>query len=334
MDIGRWPPESIAAPPNAPPYSHHYPPSHHHHLASSSFSYPPVSHPPQSKDPAAAASASAATKLALHHQDYGLLVAQSATHHYEYVGHADASLRPPGIEYGSPTAGLGNPSYAPQSIGPEAAYQVVFSYQEEPHKQQALLAKESIRQYGVDPLAYANVVRSQSVIDPTAANAAAAAAAAWNQTYATFSNVLPKKLIKKKKNKVVQSAYCAVCKIDCNSKDVLDKHKNGKKHLRNMTKLEEGKNSKKGLAKAAAVDTKKTPPATNEKQTASAAPKEDLEKKRQKLLEGGASAAEVRVCILCGTVCNSKTVYDFHIAGKKHAAQLKKLAEARAVSGV
>lgn len=171
------------------------------------------------------------------------------------------------------------------------------------------------------------MVRSQSAIDPTTPNAAAAAA--WNHTYTAFSKALPKKLIqKKKKAKVVQSAYCAVCKIDCNSKDVLDKHKAGKKHLRNLNKLEKVNNPKKELAGYTSLDTK-TSTAVNLKLGVAA--KEDLETKHRKVLEGGASAAEVRVCILCGTVCNSQTVYEFHIAGKKHAAQLRKMTEAGAV---
>lgn len=40
-----------------------------------------------------------------------------------------------------------------------------------------------------------------------------------------------------KKIKTVQSAWCAVCKVDCNSKSVLDQHKLGRKHKKNLKKL-------------------------------------------------------------------------------------------------
>ncbi|KAL7100991.1 hypothetical protein ACP275_08G029100 [Erythranthe tilingii] len=40
-----------------------------------------------------------------------------------------------------------------------------------------------------------------------------------------------------KKPKIVQSAWCEVCGVDCNSKDVLDQHKLGKKHQKNLEKL-------------------------------------------------------------------------------------------------
>ncbi|KAE9449354.1 hypothetical protein C3L33_18766, partial [Rhododendron williamsianum] len=42
-----------------------------------------------------------------------------------------------------------------------------------------------------------------------------------------------------KKTKVVQSVWCEVCRVECNTKEVLDKHKMGKKHKKNEDKLKE-----------------------------------------------------------------------------------------------
>lgn len=143
-----------------------------------------------------------------------------------------------------------------------------------------------------------------------------------------------------KKTKAVQSAWCEVCKIDCNSKDVLDMHKLGKKHNRNVQKLEE---SKKG-ANAGATAVKPSNPMAGKEGTSSSKEKtvagqavkkrgappvvagDDLETKRRKLMEGGAPPDSVRVCAVCNVACNSETVFRFHMAGQKHATQVRKQA--------
>ncbi|KAL6553044.1 hypothetical protein OROGR_006886 [Orobanche gracilis] len=52
--------------------------------------------------------------------------------------------------------------------------------------------------------------------------------------------------------------------------------------------------------------------------------KEDLETKRRKVVEGGAAANAVRMCGICNVVCNSDTVFNFHLSGQKHAAMVRK----------
>lgn len=54
---------------------------------------------------------------------------------------------------------------------------------------------------------------------------------------------------------------------------------------------------------------------------------DDIGTKRQRLLDAGTAVAEVKVCTLCNAVCNSQIVFDSHLAGKKHVAQVKKLEE-------
>ncbi|PKU82025.1 zinc finger RNA-binding protein-like [Dendrobium catenatum] len=45
----------------------------------------------------------------------------------------------------------------------------------------------------------------------------------------------------------------------------------------------------------------------------------NLEEKKQRIIEGGASADEVKVCTMCNVVCNSAKVFASHLAGEKHA---------------
>ena len=117
----------------------------------------------------------------------------------------------------------------------------------------------------------------------------------------------------------------------------------GKKHLKNLENLEKTKN---GTCDFSSIDTSAARtliigplenPAVNdssvvnvqkaEKRAAqSEAPKEDLKMKTRKVMEGGAASAAIRVCTICNVVCNSQTVFNYHLTGQKHAAMVKKQA--------
>lgn len=144
-----------------------------------------------------------------------------------------------------------------------------------------------------------------------------------------------------KKTKIAQSAWCEICKIECNTKDVLDNHKLGKKHLKILNKLNSA-----ALVTSISATTHVNPivpsnpfigPSENPKKGTSGSKKkaetpQELEMKRRKVLEGGAAASAVRTCSFCNVVCNSDTVFRFHLAGQKHASMLKKSQQA-AVTG-
>nr|XP_043634519.1 zinc finger protein 346-like [Erigeron canadensis] len=165
-------------------------------------------------------------------------------------------------------------------------------------------------------------------------------------TYSTWTNPNPtakprgpwKKI--SKKTKIVQSAWCELCRTECTTIDVLYKHRSGKKHLKNLEKLMQ--------ATSAASTSASTPvnpavpsnpiigPPEKPKKGKSGTKKkaetpEDLEKKRRKVLEGGAAANAVRICQICNVVCNSDTVFRYHLTGQKHASMLKKQQQAGVV---
>ena len=51
-------------------------------------------------------------------------------------------------------------------------------------------------------------------------------------------------------------------------------------------------------------------------------------------MEGGAAVDAVRTCAICNVVCNSETVFRYHLAGQKHAAMTKKHAQHAFATGV
>ncbi|KAJ6815443.1 putative zinc finger RNA-binding protein [Iris pallida] len=226
----------------------------------------------------------------------------------------------------------------------------------EPH---GFSVKDAIRQYGVDPASYAGppapgYAPVTGYADPPMVGYADAAVG-YAQAPPIPSHGLvtlvqappPKPNWKsqsylggakkdwRKTTKVVQSAYCEVCKVDCSSQEVLNGHKQGKKHKKNLQKLQESITPKPLKAPAAVkpVGAKESQVASNGKAAvtgekrrrteAPAATEEDLETKKKKILEGGAAPDGVRVCTICNVVVNSQKVYDSHIAGQKHITMVK-----------
>lgn len=197
-------------------------------------------------------------------------------------------------------------------------------------------AREAVRQYGSDPSFYAPGI-------PMPSNGSEQLAMADpNYTWWTNTATQPpatgiqKKHQKKGKTKIVQSAYCEVCKIECTGKEVLDQHKLGKKHKKNVEKLRESLTPATQVQQSGPSNPVIGPQLPNNKSKSSSGNKnkrksietaQDLEKKKKKVLEGGAAAEAVRTCTICNVVCNSETVYNYHLAGQKHAAMLKKVSD-------
>lgn len=128
----------------------------------------------------------------------------------------------------------------------------------------------------------------------------------------------------------VQSLRCEVCNIDCNSKDVWEKHVSGKKHNRNWqihTNRVPTAISMVGGSVAAKTSSLvgHIGGGTNHQiilGSTDAAAGQSLMEKRLKLVEGGAATDSVRICTICNVACNSQVVFEKHLTGKKHAVQV------------
>ncbi|CAH1428303.1 unnamed protein product [Lactuca virosa] len=111
--------------------------------------------------------------------------------------------------------------------------------------------------------------------------------------------------------KSIQSMQCEVCNVTCDTKDVLEKHKQGKKHLKNMQKL----------AISSVISPKMPPPTPTPTPTASETSVGELENNKHKLLQNGASVDKLLYCETCNAVCNNQNAFQAHLAGKKHSAK-------------
>ena len=98
--------------------------------------------------------------------------------------------------------------------------------------------------------------------------------------------------------------WCEVCKIDCNSKEVYEKHILGKKHQKHL-QVQMSSMGGQVMFGVSGVATG-----------------EDLDTKKRKLLNGSAAVDSVRVCTICNVTCNSLEVFNKHLAGKRHASQV------------
>ncbi|KAL2329898.1 hypothetical protein Fmac_017479 [Flemingia macrophylla] len=162
-----------------------------------------------------------------------------------------------------------------------------------------------------------------------------------NYTFQTNTTTQPlgdgtgKKHLKKAKTKIVQPAYCEVCKIECTSKEVLDQHKLGKKHKKNLDKLRESLAATQVQPSNPIIG----PQLPNDKNKSTSGNKskrktvetaEDLQKKKKRVIDCGAAVEALKICTTCNVVCNSETVYNFHLAGQKHAAMMKKASQSGA----
>lgn len=141
------------------------------------------------------------------------------------------------------------------------------------------------------------------------------------------------KIAKKRKNDGSATVWCEVCKISCTSRDGLNVHRRGKKHKKNLEKLQNSVKDTNAPALNAAPPPSKNPPTRAQENAESQKVKkkgvrskettEDVETKKRKVLECGAAADAVRTCAICNVVCNSDTVYKSHLAGQKHATMVK-----------
>lgn len=125
---------------------------------------------------------------------------------------------------------------------------------------------------------------------------------------------------KKRKKGESSQAWCDVCKISCTSNDGLQTHLSGKKHQKNLQKLQNNETTKSSTGASETTDAAKPPKPRQAKKKGQT---DDVNVKKQKILESGTSESALRMCTICNVVCNSDTVFKSHLDGKIHAAMVK-----------
>ncbi|KAI7745206.1 hypothetical protein M8C21_016627 [Ambrosia artemisiifolia] len=136
--------------------------------------------------------------------------------------------------------------------------------------------------------------------------------------------------------------HCEVCNISCNTNDVLEAHKQGKKHVKSVKKLAESSANGQNMAPPPVAsetlvgeltDTSASepmvlvpPPIASETIVG------ELENKTHRLLQNGATAETLVYCDICNVVCNNQEVFKAHVAGKKHSA--KSIVQQASTNGV
>ncbi|KAK8486453.1 hypothetical protein V6N13_077249 [Hibiscus sabdariffa] len=109
-----------------------------------------------------------------------------------------------------------------------------------------------------------------------------------------------------KQTGMVQPLQCDVCNIWCQAQD-FEKHIVGKKHRRNLRMKSNSSSA--------------TFPEPSDGANA-----QELERKKQKLLDSGAAYSSIQVCTICNVACNSREKLAEHLSGRKHAAQAGQIA--------
>ncbi|KAK9080409.1 hypothetical protein SSX86_000167 [Deinandra increscens subsp. villosa] len=99
---------------------------------------------------------------------------------------------------------------------------------------------------------------------------------------------------------------CEVCNISCNSKEVLEAHKQGKKHLKSLKKV---------------ADAPANAPIIMPPTVASETLVEESENKMLRALKNGATPETLLYCDICKVICNNQEGFQKHVASKKHSAK-------------
>ncbi|KAL8226612.1 hypothetical protein R6Q57_016444 [Mikania cordata] len=129
--------------------------------------------------------------------------------------------------------------------------------------------------------------------------------------------------------KKLNTFQCELCNITCTSNELLKMHIAGKKHVNKLKDY--GQIPNLPLTPMVNSESNKDDAANSDGSNQNgkrAGNHEDVQSKKQRVLQGGAPLSAIRTCTLCNVVCNSPTVFIAHLAGQKHAAMVVKKAEA------
>ncbi|XP_031391138.1 uncharacterized protein LOC116203524 isoform X2 [Punica granatum] len=139
---------------------------------------------------------------------------------------------------------------------------------------------------------------------------------------------------------------CELCRVECNAPEILEQHKNGKRHKKNLRVHEELQNLKKQMSepeKPAENLPAETRP--HEEGACGAGMKRKMKGGRGgKFLKaesglrrpvGSAQPKEPAfpfICDLCNVKCESQVVFNTHLTGKKHLSKMKRFQRNQSLS--
>ncbi|XP_020703621.2 uncharacterized protein LOC110114918 isoform X2 [Dendrobium catenatum] len=116
-------------------------------------------------------------------------------------------------------------------------------------------------------------------------------------------------------------SWCDVCRVDCNSLQVLENHRTGKRHKRTVQLLERME-GRPDMAEKLVADNDTKPEQHNESVIETSNIKCDANANRKKKRKRNTAPEQPRVCVLCNAVCNSEAMFQAHLVGKKHASRI------------
>ncbi|XP_023735081.1 uncharacterized protein LOC111882955 [Lactuca sativa] len=140
-------------------------------------------------------------------------------------------------------------------------------------------------------------------------------------------------------------AWCELCRVDCTSKEILETHKSGKRHQKNLQM--KGAYGPVGVG----VGVEQTEKVEMKENEAATKADDEREKKpgglKRKVKSGGGRGGKRQrqqgvgkpkvviplMCDLCNVKCDTQEVFERHVGGKKHIAKLKRFQGHQAMYG-
>ncbi|KAM0015794.1 putative transcription factor C2H2 family [Helianthus debilis subsp. tardiflorus] len=123
-------------------------------------------------------------------------------------------------------------------------------------------------------------------------------------------------------------AWCELCRVDCNTHEVLENHKNGKKHKKNMEIQEE---LQRLAGKTQMPAPMERPEVRVESQMMHAEEQGNSLKRKMREDERKSTEPEKEpvpfICELCDVKCESAPVFDSHLKGRKHIFNFQRFQE-------
>nr|XP_043613817.1 uncharacterized protein LOC122585757 isoform X2 [Erigeron canadensis] len=158
----------------------------------------------------------------------------------------------------------------------------------------------------------------------------------------------------------VRIAWCELCRVDCTSKEILEQHNNGKRHKKNLQKLQNMKityepvseiqKDENSLVQGTEADVQSKIVATDSKVEVKEHDIQETKPRLKRKIKGGSRGGRggkrmkptgpprpkvviPLMCDLCNVKCDTQEVFNRHTAGKKHMTKVKRFEGHQAMYG-